>query len=364
MQTIKKSSRVVHIVSGLSGGGIGSVVMNYYSGISNSIVFDVVVNRIVGSAEEQEIIRRGGRVLEVNPLREGFFKYVKSVFAVLRTEQGSIIHCHLGEKSFFFLLAAFFLGYKKRILHVHSAERPESRKEKIQRKVFTFMCKTLATDYFACGEEAAKWFYGSSGNVKILKNAIHIRNYQFSEELRQHYRDLLNAGDRIVLANVGRLSPPKNHEFLLSVFKEVHNKNKNTLLVLVGAGELEGEIRNLISEKDLEDSVIMYGISNNVNELLNAFDIIVMPSISEGVPVAAIEALSNGLFVLCSDAITKEIRINTRVDYLPLKLSPSSWADKILGSDFSRRDVANKLETMGFSIEKQSALLEQYYLND
>jgi len=358
-----QKQRVLNFVSGFSGGGIASVVLNYYSVLNNTFVFDIVVNDITNSSREQIIKANGGHVYEVPPLRYGFVKYIKSLWCVLKKNRGSIIHCHLGEKSLFPLLLSFIFGYKKRVLHVHQAYPPETTFSKIIRIILSSLCRLLATDYVACGEAAAKWFYGEkNGNVVVLRNAIHIGDYRFSEELRKHYRELLGINNELLIANIGRLSYPKNHPFLLLIFKELLNLHPQAKLLLIGDGELEDEIKSRTKELGLEDNVVLYGLCERIEEIVSAIDIIVMPSISEGLPMTAVEALSNGLPLVCSDVITREFEIEGRVIYLSLKQDASYWAHIINSIDYKRVDVSNKLEKLGFSIEKEAENLKRIYL--
>lgn len=354
--------RVLQAVVSLNGGGVGAVILNYYKNLTSEFVFDAIVNNRTFSKEENVIEERGGNIYEVHPFSYGKIRYFKELIAVLWENRSSVIHCNLGEKSFFFLLFAKLFGYKKRILHVHSSVRPESHIQQVIRTVLTRFCIWLSTDYVACGVEAAKWNYGSRiDNCVVLKNAIDIESYKYNEDLRRLYRDKYQLGDKLVIGSVGRLSFPKNHKFMLNVFKEFLELNPNSVLLLAGCGELEEEIKEQIKALEIEESVMMIGLCPKVNELLSTFDLFLMPSISEGVPVAAIEALANGLTVVCSDAVTKEIFIEDKVHYLSLEVSAKDWATYINSLRLSRTNLENNLSSMGYSIKQQVTNIKKLY---
>ena len=331
--------------------------------MSDEFVFDFVVNQKQAGFLESIVVEKGGIIYEVPPFHEGPIKHIKAIIKTLKKNRKSIIHCNLGEKSVFYLFFSWLFGYKKRILHVHSSVRPEKRSERRMRTILSFFCKIFATDYFACGEEAAKWFYGyKRQNVFIMRNAIQLSEYSFSEDLRRKYRVKYGLENKLVIGNVGRLSPPKNHDYMINVFQSLIAINENACLVLVGAGELEEKIKEKIHSKGIEQSVLMLGLLDNVNEILNCFDLFLLPSISEGVPVAAVEALANGLVVVCSDSVTKEIQVRDRVLYLSLKQSPSYWADAINSLNPQREIVTTELSRIGFDIDRQVLALEKEYL--
>lgn len=356
------SNRVLQIVTGLSGGGVGSVIMNYYRHMDDSYIFDFVVNEKTNGFLEREIEEKGGYIYEVPPLRYGKRNYFSSLIKVIKLNRDSILHCNMGEKSFFFLFFAWLFGIKRRIVHIHSSVRPEGKVERIIRIILTKLCVLFATDYFSCGEEAAEWFYGKSiKDPVVLRNAIDISAYSFNDELRQNYREKLAIQDKFVIGNVGRLSYPKNHTFMLKVFSEYLKICPNAVLVLAGAGELEREIREEINQLGIIDNVMMLGLCDYVTELLNAFDLFILPSRSEGVPVAAVEAMANGLPLVCSSAVTKEINVGQNIKYISLELPPNEWAKQIDSMSHERYSITDSLVHGGYSIQHEANKLTSLY---
>ena len=356
------AKRVLQIVTGLSGGGVGAVIMNYYRHMDDSYIFDFVVNRKVNGFFEEEIERRGGIIYEVPPLQYGKYNYFEQLIKVINKNRDSILHCNMGEKSFFFLFFGWIFGIKKRIVHIHSSIRPEGKFEKILRIILTKLCLIFATDYYSCGEEAAKWFYGKkTKKVVVLKNAIDLSQYEFSNELREKHRKRLDIDDKFVIGNVGRLSYPKNHTFMLKIFFELQKIIPEAILVLAGTGELETAIKKEILELDIEHKVYMLGLCDYVTELLNSFDLFILPSRSEGVPVAAIEALANGIPTVCSSAVTKEINVANNIEYISLNNTPKEWAQFIANMSHKRFSITDELIEGGYSIDIEAKKLTTLY---
>ena len=353
--------KILHVLTSIEGSGLGAVVYNYYRNIPEQYIFDFVVVEESKGYFTDYFRSRGGNISLVPPLKKGLIAYFKSLIQVLKSKDYSVIHCHLGEKSIFFLFFSYLFGYKKRILHIHSSVKPETIAEKFKRKLLTNLCKLFATDCFACGKESAKWFYNDIHRIFVMRNAIDLYKYKYSEIIRNNIRKELNLENRFIIGNVGRLSFEKNHTFMLEVFKEIKSRNRNAYLLLVGEGNEIENIKSKIRHYNLDDSVMLFGLSDKVNEILNAFDLFLLPSLSEGVPLVAVEALANGLPVVCSDIITKEIKVNEHVKYISLKKSAKEWADEILNITIQRNDNFKVLEEYGFNIKKEaSTLIEKY----
>ena len=127
-------------------------------------------------------------------------------------------------------------------------------------------------------------------DTTVIPNAIEVDKFLFDREMRKYKREELGLKDEFVLGHVGRLSYQKNHKFLIEIFSEVHKKNKNTVLLLIGVGEKEQEIKEQIRTLGLDNAVRFLGSRSDVNELYQAMDVFVMPSFFEGIPVTGVEA--------------------------------------------------------------------------
>ncbi|MDO4747758.1 MAG: glycosyltransferase family 4 protein [Eubacteriales bacterium] len=110
--------------------------------------------------------------------------------------------------------------------------------------------------------------------------------------------------DDFVFMSVGQLSVRKNHEVAIKALSRI--KDERVKYLLVGFGELEEHLKDLVSQLSLENRVVFAGFRNDIKELLHAVDAFVFPSLQEGLPVSLMEAMAAGLPVVCS-----EIRGNT-----------------------------------------------------
>ena len=133
-----------------------------------------------------------------------------------------------------------------------------------------------------------------------------------------------------MIGHIGTFIPVKNHSFLIDVVEQAYLIDPDVRCLLVGGGALLDDIKTAVKEKNLEEAVIFMGVCANVNELLSAMDIFVMPSFYEGLPVSLVEVQTNGLPAVVSDTITKEVKLQNNIYYMPLSESAESWSKKIL----------------------------------
>ena len=130
-----------------------------------------------------------------------------------------------------------------------------------------------------------------------------------------------------MVGHIGRFMTQKNHAFLLDIFNQIYTQNNNAVLLLVGTGELQAQIKEKIKALGLEKNVIFTGVRSDVPQLLSAMDVFVFPSFYEGMPNTVIEAQATGLPCVIADTITSEADITGLVKYLSLSDSADKWAE-------------------------------------
>ena len=155
----------------------------------------------------------------------------------------------------------------------------------------------------------------------------------------------------------------KNHEFLVKIFNEFNKINPNSKLLLIGEGELEDKIRKEVKKLNIEKKVIFLGITDCVNNYMQAMDFFLLPSFFEGLPVVGIEAQASGLPCLMSDSITREANLFGLVEFLPLKDDEKIWANKIQGMllKFERKDTYNNMVDNGYDTSINDRSLKDIY---
>lgn len=362
---------VLHILHSMNRGGAEVMLMNYYRNIDRSRVqFDFLLTEQKRCLFEDEIESLGGRVFRVPLLRMGNpLPYINGMKRFLKEHsEYKIVHSHTSSKSAIPLWVAKLCGIPIRIAHSHN-NKSEKGVSGWVRNFLKIPLKSVATDFFACGEEAAKWLYGmemwNSGNVNILTNAIPVEKYEYNVKQRECVRDRYAIQpNTLVLGMVARFSEQKNHMFALDLMKILKKKTCNAKLLLVGDGELKNEIVKKVKNLSLEDEVVMTGVVNDVHNYLQAMDVVLMPSFNEGLGIALIEAQVNGLHCVVSTGVPQEADVTGNVMFLPLDVK--KWVDCILTNQehFLMRDgeARKKVIKAGYDIKTASKGLEDWYV--
>ena len=361
--------RIAHIMGKMMAGGVEATVMNYYRNINKAeIQFDFIIDEDSTVVPRDEIKNLGGRVIEVPPYRRPL-AYRRALIRLFHKNEYHIVHSHLNALSVFPLSAAKRAGVPVRIAHNHSTAGKGDTKRNIMKYMLRPFSRVFPTHFCACTEHAGRWLFGNklfdAGKVKVVHNAIDLTAFKFDAQARKSLRAELGISDKLVAGHVGRFMTQKNHTFLVDVFAKVHSKNPNSVLLLVGEGELESQIRNKIARLNLVDAVRFIGVRDDVYKFLSGMDILLFPSLYEGLGMAVIEAQAAGLHVIASDRVPPEAKLTEKLEFLSLD-SPSAaeeWATKVPELPLYRRDIspADAEKIAGYDITAAAAKLESFY---
>lgn len=370
METIEEPIRVASVIGRYIGGGVEAVTINYYRNIDkNKVQLDFICDEDSTNIPYEEIEKMGGKVIII-PSYSKPFKYHKELKRVLKEGNYKIVHSNINTLSVFSLFSAKCAGVPVRIAHSHSTTNKKEKKKNLMKQVLRPFSKVFATDYMCCSELAGRWLFGNKeydkGNVYLLNNAIDLDKFKYNESLRKKKRKELGIkDDTLVIGHIGRFVAQKNHDYLIDIFNEIHKKNNNSILLLAGQGPLMEDVKNKVKELNLEDSVKFLGQRNDANELYQAFDVFLLPSLYEGLPVVGVEAQASGLLCYLSDDMTKETKVLDITKFMSLNNTPEEWANNILDDvkKYKRIDTSKEMTAKNFNIKEEAKKLEEYYLN-
>lgn len=316
-------------------GGVESFLMNYYRHIDRSkIQFDFLANSHKKIAYEEEIISTGAQVFHITARSENlrlYKKELKKIFVEHSDEWQAIWVNVCSLANIDYLKIAKQFGIKKRIIHSHNSQNMDGKLRGILHNVNKRKIKKYATDFWACSEEAAKWFYSNSKDVVVIHNAIDVEKLSFDSVKRKKIRNSMNFNCDFIIGNIGRLHFQKNQMFILDIFTEICKKISNSKLVLIGQGEDEHKLKEKCKLLGIEENVIFTGVQDNIDEWLSAFDVFLFPSLFEGLGIAALEAQANGVPVLASvKVIPEDVKLNDNFIFYDLNNSALEWADELI----------------------------------
>lgn len=345
--------------------GITDCIYQYLRAMERTdIKMDVLAGAELNHALENKFHQLGIRVFHICNRKQKPMQYVLKLIKLVKQNQYDIVHVHGNSATMVFeLLGAKIGGCKIRIAHSHNTTCQHVREDKILRPLFYH----LVTERFACGKAAGKWLYGKN-RFKIIPNGRDLDKFTFDEEVRNKVRSELGLNDSFVVGHVGGFNRQKNQAFVLKVYSELLKLRKNTKLVLIGDGELKEFIQEMADKMHLRNQVIFTGSISNVEDLLSAMDVMLLPSIHEGLPLVVLEWQAEGLSCFLSDNITRECKLSDLVHYLPLSDGAKKWAQIINQENYPERMEAQKagknaLKVGGYDIVENAEQLKQIYRN-
>lgn len=363
--------RILYVNGGvMHRGGIESYMMAYYRNIDRNILqIDFIVHGFEKGVYDDEIEALGGKIYKVPVKSKDYIGNIRGLKKIFMSYDYKIIHSHLDAMSSVVLKVAKDCGIPIRIAHSHNTKHLTENKVKFMVNEYARLTITkYATHLFSCSDPAARWLFGShnveSGAVVFIKNAIDLDKFIFDETIRTKYREELGIGDELVIGHVGRFDYQKNHLYLIDIFTNLLKFKPDAKLILVGDGQLKSRILDKISEKNIVESLVLLGVRDDVDKLLNVFDYFLLPSHFEGLGIVLVEAQVNGLRCITSTATPIEVNINGQVEFLPIdKKSIDSWVQQILKTDVSKRSIdLNEFSVAGYGIKNEAKKLQDLYL--
>lgn len=357
--------KILMILGGLGKEGITNSVLTYLENLDMTDL-DMTLG-IVGEADPKSLERARKICVSIHFLPGRNVKPVEYFFALkklVKQEKYDIVHVHGNSATLAIdMFAAKEGGANVRIAHSRNTSCTHPFMDRLARPFFNHMY----TDGFACGEEAGRWLFGDK-TFTVMPNGKNVDRYLFKQEKRDELRKKYHVQDKIVIGHTGIFNNQKNHKYLINTFNELCKKNENYELWLMGAdGGTFQEVKKQINEYGLKSKIRLFDYQPNVEDYLCAMDIMVFPSLYEGLPNVVIEWQMSGLPCYLSDTITRECCVMENVKYLPLAEDVSVWVEAIENCKIEDRNVNRELikehmREAGFDIKQDAEKLREMYL--
>ena len=344
-------------------GGISNVILNYYRSVNkNNIKMDFIVQRCLDEDLRNEIEKDGNKIFELNYRSKFPLKYMRNIKKIVKKGEYDIVHAHGNSCTLAIELIASKQGGADVVIpHSHNTYTKYKTLHYLLRGVFN----KSYTHGFACGVDAGNWLF-QNDSFTVINNGIQVDDYLFNNTTRELYRKKLGVENNKVVGNIGAFNHQKNHDFIIKVFQELYQLDQSYRLVLVGEGVLKESIEKKVDSLGLSDVVTFAGKSREVPQLMQAMDMILMPSRYEGLPLTLLEAQAAGLQCFTSDIVTKEVNITNTVKYISLEESPQEWALKMQNCSLTNRILSrdrnrSSIVKSGYSIIENAVKLEDTY---
>lgn len=361
--------RLLCILSGMNAGGAETFLMKLYRCLDrDQYQMDFCINTKEKCFYDDEIIRLGGRIYRIPSKSEDLKAFKKQLSEIVsQYKYLYVLRITSNAMGFLDLKIAKKAGAQVCIARSSNASDGGGLKTSLAHRLGKILYKQYVDVKIAPSDLAAKYTFGEkaykNGDVLLLHNGVDLNLFRYDANGRKSVRNAFGISeDTKLIGHVGRFNSQKNHSFLLDIFQQIHIQNPDSRLLLVGAGDLEQEIRAKVHQLQLDEKVIFAGIRRDIPQLMSAMDVFIFPSLYEGMPNTVIEAQACGLQCIIADTITKEAKVTDLVSYMRLSDSPSEWAETALAKirdDNQRERYSDEMNQKGYGIKQCAELFTQ-----
>ena len=364
--------KILYVVDKMHrGSGVTTVVLNYLLHMDRSnIEIDVIALSTSDGDIVEELHAAGINVYFMPSLSllrvRRYWQFWHNYF---KNHRYDIIHSHFNQIDYVVFSIGKQYGAKEFISHSHNTKLSEVKWKSVRNFIMCYPARKLATRWAACSDVAGvalfgKVFLQSQKSLRI-NNAVDCRLFQYDATIRKNMRRQYGIVDQDrVLVCIGTFKIQKNQSHLLRILKELTDCDEKYRLVFVGGGRLQNDVQRKAIDMGVSQYVIFTGVVSNVKDYYQMADVLLMPSLYEGLPMVGIEAQVSGLPCIFSDSITKEVNLNVNSNmYISLKAPTREWIEGIkLLSASSCRKSSEYIKSSGYDIDFEAERLKREYI--
>lgn len=362
--------RILVVIDNLNRGGIASVALNISKVMDKEkFKFDYItyhepdndiLNRLEKFNSKYFVVKR---LSETSP-----YKYVTQIREVIKKNGPyDVIHAHTSSFIWLACLAAKVENIPIRIGHAHGSKN--AKKFLFSNSLYfilRYFNRKFCTEMITCAQSSGVYVFGK--NYKFLPNFIdHTQYKSMGIEEKYDFMDKYKIPKNTnIFCFIGYLGGEKNPMFALELFKKILNENKASYLLIAGDGPENNEIKAFIKANQMTKKVKMFGNTNEVKEILQISHIMLMPSITEGMSIAAIEAQISGVNCIFSSGVPKTNDIQAGLFHQCETLNVDEWINVVSEvlkkkQTKSNDELVQALKNIGYDKESVKRKLESIY---
>lgn len=356
--------RVLHVVGSMHPGGIENFIMNLYRNIDRSKVqFDFITHTESDPAYVKEIESLGGKLYRLPRLTGKPIANLRGIKRIVKEGGYAVVVRHTPNALIAPQVFMARRGGAVSACHSHSTSDPK----KFVHRIGKAMMKCMKVERFACSEDAGKWMYGKRP-FKVIRNAIDIERFAYRMEAESRIRTELGVEpNQALYGHVANFIECKNHTFLMEVYSEIAKLDDGARFVCLGDGDLKAQTMEKAKALGIADKVFFVGVRSDANDFMSAMNVLIFPSIFEGLPLTLIEAQAAGLPCLISDTITDTVEVTKGLVH-PKSLSDGAkeWAKEAVslcaqGKEMGRECQRQSIADAGYDVKALASWYEDYF---
>lgn len=359
-------TRVLMIMTGgLIKDGISITQLEYMKHMpKEDLMFDILAVHNNDTSMIEAFKENGCNVITTPSRVNHIFQYTLFVYKLMRSKRYEAIHIHGSSAMMGIeLFIAKCLRVPVRIAHSRNTYTKHPRMDALFRILFDRSYNIA----LACGQDAG-YFLFRRKDYTVFYNAKDFKRFAYNGESRTITRTKYNLNGKVVLGFVGTLNEQKNPLFLVDLFADVLHNNSNYILMIIGDGTLREKVLKYAEAKKCISNILFIGRSNEVEILIQGCDLMLLPSLYEGLPNVVLEWQIAGIPALVSDKVTKECRQTQLVSFLPIDKGTDIWSNAIcqydenINASEQSKNACERMAKAGFEINKSCDRIRCLYL--
>ena len=302
--------RILQVLGSLLVGGAESRIMDVYRHLDRNMYdFDFLVFLEDDQYYEAEIVSYGGKIFKCqSPSMKNIFIVLNKIRKTIRNGNYNAVHAHTSYFSGVVMLAAKMEAVPVRITHARTTGTVrEGRAEKALVELGKQLISRYATVRLAISNDAGLYMFGTKP-FEVVPNAIDVEKYIIKNNYTiKKLRNKYGISEKsFVIGQIGRFNPMKNHMFTITWFHSYIATHPDAILLLIGDGYLKERIEEMTKKLGISEYVRFTGVVDNVNELIHLINVVLFPSIFEGLGGVVLEAQAAGVPTVMSDKLPIE----------------------------------------------------------
>lgn len=317
---------ILHIVISFETGGLERFVLDLIR-----LSADHFNHRVVCLERLGELVTSGGLVnitsLDMKPGLQ--FKSIVGLCSIVKANQIDLIHTHNEKALFYGAIAGLLSGVP--VVHTKHGKNPITLRARLRNNLLARLCKKIIAVSRDAALQCIEEEHISANKVMVILNGVDIDAFATRMDA-QLCRSSLGIDDGVpIIGIVARLAEVKDHSTLFQACKILSDNRIDFRLLVIGDGPLKSKLVKLADSLGLENTIIFTGTRHDIPDLLNTMDIFVLSSISEGISLTLIEAMSCYLPIVATNVGgNPEVIIDGETGFLVPSQNAEALADKLM----------------------------------
>lgn len=361
---------IFQAIYGLKYGGAEKLLVSLSRGIRDAGCRVVVLALTCAGPVEDELKKEGIEVLALR--RDAKFTladFIKLI-ALIKREKPQVIHTHLQNADIIAGLAARLCAVPQ-VSTFHGTYRNPGLLEGLKQRMRVFLPQRIVAVSQDTARYCSQVLKAKPSKVSVIYNGIDIDRFSAAGDSVLKKEDLGVAADEKIIFAFGRLEYEKGHQYLIEAIACLKKKNPGIKikLLIAGEGSLKPKLSEMIDCNGLSEDALLLGGRSDIPELLKIADIVVNPSLSEGLPVTCLEAMAAGKAIIATGVGGVNELFSDRTDAIIIKPAEAQaiasaiqdlLADRVLAEKIGR----NAREKVGKYYSADKMLEKLLYIYD